>query len=162
MIHRTRPFGPVLAVLGLLCAGTVVTPFLVSCGATVQVPSAYAADAALIDTLVQIEGPVLLAKPGLSVADARSISAAIEGVHTAAVALQSAQSMTANQAIVAGMQAVADVAAGYLPAGSQEALQVAAATRLAVLFLPPGTVGTGPVPGMTVEQARARLQAMRK
>lgn len=162
MIHRTRPFGPVFAVLGLLCAGTVATPFLVSCGATVQVPSALAADAALIDTLVQIEGPVLLAKPGLSAADARSISAAIEGVHTAALSLQGATSLTANQAIVAGMQAVADVAARYLPAGSQEALQVAAAVRIAALFLPTGTVGAGATSTMSLTEARARLEAMRR
>lgn len=161
MIQRTRPLGPVFAVLGLLLTATVATP-LVSCGATVQVPSALAADAALIDTLVQIEGPVLLAKPGLSLADQSSINAAIAGVHSAAIALQGATSLTANQAIVAGMQAVADVAARYLPAGSEEALQVQAAVRIAALFLPTGTAGSGAAGTMSLTEARARLEAMRR
>lgn len=160
-MQPTRPFGPVLAVLGLLLTATVATP-LVSCGATVQVPSALATDAALIDTLVQIEGPVLLAKPGLSVVDQNIINAAIAGVHTAALALQGASSLTANQAIVSGMQAVADVAARYLPAGSQEALQVQAAVRIAALFLPAGTAGAAAAGTMSLTEARARLEAMRR
>lgn len=139
--------------------------FAAACGATVQVPSALAADAALVDTLVQIEGPVLLAKPGLSASDANSINSAISAVHSAAVALQSSASMTANQAIVAGMQAVADVAAKYFPVGSQEALQIAAAVRIAQLFLPVGTA-SAPISNvaatMPLDEARARLRGMRK
>lgn len=131
-----------------------------ACGAQVQVPSAYAADAALIDTLVQIEGPVLLAKPGLSVADANNITAAMAAVHQAAVMLASTQDLSANAQIVAGMQAVADVAARYFPPGSQEALQIAAAVRIAALFLPVGMAGAAA--GMSLEEARVRLRGMRK
>lgn len=141
----------------------LLTPLaLGACGANVQVPSGYAADAALIDTLVQIEGPVLLAKPGLSVTDASNITAAMAAVHQAAVVLASTQDLSANAAIVAGMQAVADVAARYFPPGSQEALQIAAAVRIAALFLPIGTASAGTAAGMSLEEARVRLRGMRR
>lgn len=143
----------------------LLMPVFAAACANVQVPSALASDAALVDTLVQIEGPVLLAKPGLSAGDAQSITAAIAAVHTAALALQSTTDLSQNALIVAGMQAVADVAAKYFPVGSQEALQVAAAVRIAQLFLPAGTAGapiSNTAATMPLEVARARLRAMRK
>lgn len=135
---------------------------LTACTATGDTASPLATDAALIDTGLSIVVPVVLASKGITPSEINAVNSAMMAVHAATTALASGGSMTSQQAIIAGVQAVAEVAGRYLPAGSQEALAVVAATRLAVLFLPPGTVGAGSAPGMTVEQARVVLQGMRR
>lgn len=133
-----------------------------ACATTGGTASPLATDAALIDTGLSIVVPVVLASRGITPAEINAVNSAMMAVHAATAALASGGSITSQQAIIAGVQAVAEVAGRYLPAGSQEALAVVAATRLAVLFLPPGTVGAGTASGMTVAQARRVLAGVRR
>jgi hypothetical protein len=163
--QRTIPYQrPTLAVslplLGLSFAATVLT--FAGCASTSTMASPLATDAALIDTGLTIVTPVILASKGITPAEVNAVSGALTSVHTAATTLESGSSMTSRQAIIAGVQAVADVASKCLPTGSQEALAVTATRRLAVLFLPPGTDAPGPTPTMTVTLARGVLTAVRE
>jgi hypothetical protein len=57
MIHRTRPFGPVLAVLGLLLAGTFVAPFaLTACTSTSATSTTAALTQAIADARAVVIG----------------------------------------------------------------------------------------------------------